>query len=327
MVILIVEMYVTPSKKKILKYEHFDSLLIHDHALDVMSTPPITLTKEATMREAKALMRDHRISGVPIVDDKEALVGLVTLENIIIALEDDLIDDPIDKHMVRDVVYLTDDMDVTTVLEYLMTYNYGRYPVIDKNKKVVGVITYGDLALHILERLGNVYLHEKKREEILMPGKSLLSHDSFGNGDFFSYIIDSSDLDLAGQGSTLFKKFLQGHEFPQEDTRRASISLYEAEVNVVLHAYGKGEIRAYLKDRQVFMLVTDNGPGIDDIELAMQPGWTTASDEVRERGFGAGMGLDNIKKYSDKLIILSSNAGVKMEIVIVSEDKNKGVPT
>jgi anti-sigma regulatory factor (Ser/Thr protein kinase)/predicted transcriptional regulator len=268
--------------------------------------------------EAKVLMRDHRISGVPIVDKEMRLVGLISLENIIIALENNHMDEPIEKHMVDDVVFLTEDMDVTTVVEYLMTYNFGRYPVVDMGNRVVGVLTNGDLALHILERLGNVYLHEKKREEILRPGSCLLSLDSFIDEDCFSYRIESTDIDRAGEGATLFKSFLQERGFPQVDTRRASISLYEAEVNVVLHAHGKGEIRAYLKEGQVFILVTDKGPGIDDIELAMQPGYTTASDEVRERGFGAGMGLDNIKKFSDKLIILSSHSGVKMEIVIVS---------
>ena len=100
-----------------------------------------------------------------------------------------------------------------------------------------------------------------------------------------------------------------------------SSALYEAEVNVVLHAYGKGHIRASVDDGHVFIIVSDGGPGIDDIEKAMQPGFTTASDEVRERGFGAGMGLDNIKKYTDKLIILSSESGIKMEMVITSEEQ------
>lgn len=313
----------TYGRKKMLKYEHFDSLLIHDRASSFMSKPPITLTKDATMADAKTLMRDHRISGVPIVDEEERLIGIVTIENIIISLENNWMDDQIEKHMVKDVVYLTEDMDVTTVVEYLMTYNYGRYPVIDKNDKVVGVITYGDLALHLLERLGNVYLHEKRREEILTPGKYLLNPEAFVSEECFTYVIDTTDLDLAGQGSTLFKKFLQQRGFPTEHIRRASISLYEAEVNVVLHAYGRGEIRAYLRDGQVFILVTDTGPGIDDIELAMQPGYTTAPHEVRERGFGAGMGLDNIRKYTDKLIILSSKAGTRVEMIILSGDKRK----
>ncbi|MEW5936259.1 MAG: CBS domain-containing protein [Candidatus Thermoplasmatota archaeon] len=311
----------TANRRKLPKYEHFDWLLVHDMASDFMSSPPITLPKDATMADAKALMRDHRITGIPIVDEKDRLIGLVTMENIIVALEKGHVDEPIEKHMIKDVIYLRDDMDVATVIEYLMTYGYRRYPVIDKNNKVVGVITNGDMVLHILERLGNVYLHDKRREEILAPGRSLLNPETFVSEECFSYDINSTDLDLAGQGSTLFKRFLQQQGFSPEDTRRASISLYEAEVNVVLHAYGKGKIRAYLKNGQVFMLVTDAGPGIEDIELAMQPGYTTAPDEVRERGFGAGMGLDNIRKYTDKLVILSSSAGTKVEMVVVSGEK------
>ena len=307
----------TPDKKKLLKYEHFDTLLAHDRVSDFMSKPPFTLIRDATMADAKLLMRSHRISGVPIVDEEGKLMGLISLENLIICLENDNMDDPVEKHMVKDVVYLTDSMDVTTVIEYLMTYLYGRYPVIDKDNRVVGVVTNGDLIIHILERLGNIYLHDKRRDEILTPGASLLSPETFVSDEYFLYVIDSTDLDLAGQGSTLFKKYLQERGFPPEDTRRASISLYEAEVNVVLHAHGKGEIKACILEDQVFLLVTDSGPGIDNIELAMVPGYTTASDEVRARGFGAGMGLANIKKFADKLIILSSDTGVKIEMVIV----------
>ena len=312
-----------PNKKKALKYEHFDSLLAHDSLSDFMSKPPITLTKDATMIEAKALMRDHRISGIPIVDEEGGLLGLVSLENIILALENYYLGDPIEKHMVRDVVYLTEDMNVTTVIEYLMTYNYGRYPVVNKDNKVVGVVTSGDLILHILERVGNVYLHNKRRDEILAPSKNLLSPEKFVCDKSFTYSIHTTDMDRAGEGSTLFKKHLQQQGFPPDIIRRASIALYEAEVNVVIHAYGEGEIKGSIEDNQLFIMVTDNGPGIDNIELAMQPGYSTASDEVRERGFGAGMGLANIKNYTDKLVILSSENGVRMEMVLVAKDKIK----
>jgi len=310
-----------PKRKNLLKYEHFDSLLAHDRLSDFMTTPPITLAKDASMAEAKALMRDHRISGIPIVDADGLLVGLVSLENIILALENNCLEDPIEKHMVDEVVALTEDMNVTTVVEYLMTYSYGRYPVIDENNKAVGVVTNGDLIIHILERLGNVYLHDKRRDEILAPSKDLLSPEKFVCDQCFMYTIHTKDMDRAGEGSTLFKKHLQQEGLPPDIIRRASIALYEAEVNVVIHAYGEGEIKAYIEDTQLFVMITDNGPGIDNIELAMQPGYTTASDRVRERGFGAGMGLANIKKYTDKLIILSSENGVRMEMVLIPRDK------
>lgn len=306
-----------PDKKKRIEYEHFDSLLAHDSVSSFMSAPPITLTKDAIMADAKAIMRDYRISGIPIVDKEGILIGLITLEDIIIALEKGYIDEPIEKHMVKDLVYLSDDTNISTVIEYLMTYSYGRYPVIDKNRKVMGVVTNIDLIIHILERLGNVYLHNKRRDEILTRSRYLLSAEPTSTDLCFSYNIESKDLDIAGEGATLFKKHLQQHNISPDIIRRASIALYEAEVNVVLHANGKGKIKGYLKDDHLIILVSDNGPGIDNIEEAMQPGYTTASDEIRERGFGAGLGLANIKRFTDKLVILSSKTGLKMEMVMI----------
>ena len=309
-------MFVT--KEKIPKYHLFESLLVHDRARDVMSTPPITLTGEAPMSRAKDLMRHHRISGIPIVDDLGRLEGLVTLENIIISLERGCLEDPLERHMEREIVYLTDEMDLKTVVEHLMTYGFGRYPVVDGERKVVGMVTKGDVILHILERLGNVYLHDKRREEILTPGRYLLRTEDLAGDQYFTYRIESTDLDRAGEGASLFKRYLQEQGLPRPLIRRASIALYEAEVNVVIHAGGQGRIKAYVKGDQIFISVTDTGPGIDDIEEAMQPGFTTASDEIRGRGFGAGMGLANIKKYTDKVVILSSQKGVNMEMVLLA---------
>jgi len=311
-------MFVT--KKKIPQYHLFESLLVHDRARDVMSTPPITLTAKEPMAQAKDLMRRNRISGLPIVDDKGHLAGLVTLEHIILSLEEGSLEDAIGKHMEPEIVYLTDEMDIKSVVEHLMTYGFGRYPVVDKDQVVVGVVTKGDVILHLLERLGNVYLHDKRREEILTPGKYLLRTEELAGDQYFTYKIESTDLDRAGEGASLFKRYLKEQGLPRALIRRASIALYEAEVNVVIHAGGQGRIKAYVKDDQIFVNITDTGPGIDDIELAMQPGFTTASDAIRGRGFGAGMGLANIKKYTDKVVILSSKNGVNMEMVLVSAE-------
>lgn len=277
------------------------------------------------MADAKAIMRDKRISGIPIVDEQEKLIGIVSIENIILALENGWINEPVEKHMVSNVIYLLKDMAISTAMEYLMTHNYGRYPVIDRTtRKVVGVVTKADLMQHLYERLGRIYMHNKRRDKILTPVDFLFDQKAPEEKKFerklFSYKIEDSDIDHAGIGSTLFKKFLLERNFPEEAARRASIALYEAEVNVVLHAKGRGLIKAFLEEDQVYIVIVDGGPGIDDIDLAIQPGYTTATDDVREKGFGAGMGLPNIIKYTDKLVILSSNNGLKMEMVIINKN-------
>ena len=304
--------------RKLPKFEFFDSLIQNDRVSDFMTTSPIVLYEDNTMADAKASMRDHRISGIPIVDREGHLVGLVSIENIIIALENHQMGEPIKKHMVRDVVSLKDDMNITSVIEYFMSYNYGRYPVIDDDGVVVGIVTNGDVILHILKRLGTVYMHNKRRDEILTPTKYLLYPEKFVHENCFTYVIDSEDYERAGEGSMLMKRYLIEKGLPPEVIRRASIALYEAEVNVVIHAHGKGEIKAYVEDEQIYILVTDSGPGIEDVELAMRPGFSTASEKIREKGWGAGMGLPNIKKYTDKMIILSSSNGVKLEMTLLN---------
>ncbi len=306
-------------KYKKLDLNGLDSLLISGQIRDFMAKPPITLPRTAKMREAKELMRQNRISGIPVVDKNECLRGIISIEDIINALEHDQIEETVGKHMEKNVEWLLDDTDVPTAMQFFTKYDYGRYPVINRDIKVVGVVTQGDLINYIYRRIGGIYLHNKIRDEKLHHRKRIKSNGLQIRNKSFTYSIDLPDLDLAGEGSTLFKRFLNDNGFPDDATRRASIALYEAEVNVVIHAGGKGVIKAYLDNNQVYILVKDIGPGIDDIELAVQPGYTTASDEIRERGFGAGMGLDNIKRFTDKLIILSSSSGVKMEMVIIAK--------
>ena len=93
-----------------------------------------------------------------------------------------------------------------------------------------------------------------------------------------------------------------------------SISLYEGEINMVIHA-GGGEIDDDIDNEKIVAVLTDHGPGIESIELAMQDGWSTATEQVRGLGFGAGMGLPNMKKYSDELLI-ESKVGVGTTVTI-----------
>ena len=106
----------------------------------------------------------------------------------------------------------------------------------------------------------------------------------------------------AGEASGHLKGVLRQLGYPADVVRRVAISMYEGEINMVIHANG-GEIDAEIDDRGVTLVLKDQGPGILDIEKAMQEGWSTASDEIRSQGFGAGMGLPNMKKYTDRLQI------------------------
>ena len=119
-----------------------------------------------------------------------------------------------------------------------------------------------------------------------------------------SYEISGDDFSRAGEASGAIKKTLREIGFRPEVIRRVAIATYEAEINMVIHANG-GVITATISPERVSVEFADRGPGIEDISLAMQEGWSTASEDVRNLGFGAGMGLPNIKKNTDSLDIRS----------------------
>lgn len=120
----------------------------------------------------------------------------------------------------------------------------------------------------------------------------------------FHYNIDGNDFTSAGQASVQIKKNLRQLGLDAETIRRVSIAMYEGEINMVIHAGGGiADIGVY--ENCVEIILEDNGPGIADIEKAMQAGYSTAPDSIRNLGFGAGMGLPNMKKNSDSMEITS----------------------
>src|SRR5665647_750937 len=137
----------------------------------------------------------------------------------------------------------------------------------------------------------------------------------------FEYIIEGGNFSKAGTASSLFKKVLKQLNVDPKLIKRTVVALYEAEVNIVAHAYN-GVIRIDIDTERIYINLTDKGPGIPDIELAMQKGYSTATPEVREMGFGAGMGLSNIQNNADTLRIQSEvGKGTTVEIeFLLKED-------
>ncbi len=129
------------------------------------------------------------------------------------------------------------------------------------------------------------------------------------------YIVDGDDFSMAGEASSAVKKTLKQLGFSPDVIRRVAIAMYEGEINMVIHAEG-GEAIVEISQETIKIILADKGPGIKDIEMAMQEGYSTAPDEVRNLGFGAGMGLPNIKKYSDDLKI-ETELGVGTTLTIL----------
>ena len=125
------------------------------------------------------------------------------------------------------------------------------------------------------------------------------------DGLSFRFEVDGDDFTSAGQASVQVKKDLRRLGIDSEIIRRVSIAMYEGEINMVIHA-GGGVAEVRVTEEAIEIVLADQGPGIADINLAMQDGYSTATDTVRSLGFGAGMGLPNMKRYTDYMDIQST---------------------
>jgi serine/threonine-protein kinase RsbT len=131
----------------------------------------------------------------------------------------------------------------------------------------------------------------------------------------FEYEIEGGNFSRAGYASSEVKKKLRQLNVDTQIVKRVVVALYEAEVNIVAHAY-RGLMKVDIDEKRILLLLEDEGPGIPDIGKAMEEGYSTASPEVREMGFGAGMGLSNIKKNVDNLDISSEvGKGTMVEMI------------
>ena len=128
--------------------------------------------------------------------------------------------------------------------------------------------------------------------------------------------VDGEDFTSAGEASAQVKKKLRQMGYAPELVRRVSIAMYEGEINMVIHA-GGGVADVSIWEDRIEILLEDKGPGIADIDLAMRAGYSTAPETIRSLGFGAGMGLPNMKRYSDALTVESTvGEGTRVHILI-----------
>jgi CBS domain-containing protein/anti-sigma regulatory factor (Ser/Thr protein kinase) len=277
-----------------------------------MTRNVITLAPEATMGEFRDVLRDHRISGTPVVEDGE-MVGIISVEDLIKTLTQGEMDAKVREKMTNEPSVIYADEPLVHAVSNFSEFSYGRFPVIDRDRALVGIITQGDIVRALLKEL-EVDYHE---EEIHRYRASHIFEDIIAHSItlVFSYRVEARDFDHAGEASSGLKTTLSRLGIHPHIVRRVAIATYEAEMNVVLWSEG-GEIVAKVQPRQIKIEALDDGPGIPDPELAMQPGFSTAPDWVREMGFGAGMGLPNIQACADEME-LESTVGVGTRLAIV----------
>jgi CBS domain-containing protein/anti-sigma regulatory factor (Ser/Thr protein kinase) len=272
--------------------------LIHQLKVkDVMTSAVLTGDKKQTMRHIQALLRENKVAGIPIVEGRK-LVGLVSTEDIINALDKGYIDSPVEERMTKNVIHLQDDMPVSFAISYLNKYRYGRFPVLNKNHELVGILTSTDVIRSLLIEMNREVLRLEKLQETADPSvSSAYSEMDFATAHY--------NFELAGRASTEIKKALKLRNFDPKLIRRVAIACYELEINQVVHSNG-GVISCSIMPDKVIITAADTGPGIEDVSQALKEGYSTANEYVRSLGFGAGMGLANTKRVSDEFTINST---------------------
>jgi len=285
---------------------------------DVMKKGVITVRPESTMGQLGVILREKRISGTPVVDHGK-LVGIISIDDFIGWLVRRQEDCPVGSKMTKNVRTLYADEPVVHAVNKFDQLGFGRFAVIDRgSEELVGIITKGDIIEGLLKKLEIDYNEQSNRSSIKHFFDDVLADRS---ALFFQYSVAGHDFNRAGESSSRLKTTLQRLGLAPQIVRRVAIATYEAEMNLIIYTEG-GEIRVRVEPHKILVRVEDSGPGIPDIEKALQPGYSTAPEWVRELGFGAGMGLQNIRNCASKMGLRSVvGKGTWLRINITVDDE------
>jgi CBS domain-containing protein/anti-sigma regulatory factor (Ser/Thr protein kinase) len=280
----------------------------------VMKKDVITVTPDITIRQLKEILKDNRISGVPVLEEGR-LVGIISIEDLIKALEDGELNCPVGQRMSTNLITVTEKETVIEAVKKFSRFRVGRLLVLNYDGDLTGILTGSDITKGLLEALSLDYQTDEgqKNSRIIFRDDIVSDQTSL----ILRYRIQAKDFKNGGQASSRIKHALERLGGSPEILRRVAISAYEAEMNLIIHTDAGGELITEMRPDQIIMRVVDQGPGIADLEQALRPGFSTAPAWIQELGFGAGMGLANIKKCADLFKIESTpGKGTQLEIII-----------
>jgi CBS domain-containing protein/anti-sigma regulatory factor (Ser/Thr protein kinase) len=279
---------------------------------EVMTADLRSASPELPLAKVLDILRINRISGLPVIED-ERLVGIVSLEDVVRAMEKDDLLKTTREYMTRTVVSVASYDSIVKAIRIFTEKGFGRLPVVDENRKLVGIITKGDITRGILVALQKDY----KEEEVRRYRASHLFEDIISDRTtlVLRYNIKAHDFTQGGKASSYIKRALARLGADPQITRRCCIAVYEAEMNLIIHTTNGGILKLEVEPHRITMSTTDDGPGIPDIDKVFQPGYSTATEQVREMGFGAGMGLVNMKRCVDT-IDMDSTVGKGTKLVM-----------
>jgi len=272
---------------------------------DAMTKEVIFFSQDATFREIQLSIKKNKISGVPILDGTKNIIGIISIDNVITAFENDCINNKVKKYMTKDVITIPQNYSLVSAIKKFEHYKFGRLPVTKntRSNEIVGILTMGDILNCLLLNIQTIAEKVEKKE----AQNTRLSEKMFEgtHKKKLCFEVKKADFDNAGRVASIIRNYFQKIKIEKQVLRKIAIVCYEAEMNINIHSLG-GYITVETEPSAVIITAIDYGPGIPDIEEAMKPGFTTASEQIRALGFGAGMGLPNIKRCADHLELESS---------------------
>jgi CBS domain-containing protein/anti-sigma regulatory factor (Ser/Thr protein kinase) len=282
----------------------------------VMATDVIILSPDMPLEEAKTILKSKRISGAPVVDG-ENLIGMLSMSDILAALENGKLNEPVREVMTSQVRTVSKDSYLIEAVNQLGSRGFGRLPVVDGRGKLVGIVTPGTMMRSLLHEM-DASFQQKEAEKLQAYRASHIFDDIVSDATslILRFMVDDRDFTNAGKASSTIKKSLQRLGVAPAIIRRVSVAVYEAEMNLVIHTDVGGEIIVDVRRDRLRISAVDHGPGIENVQKVLQPGYSTAPQWIRDMGFGAGMGLANIKRCSDIMTLMSEpGGGTRLEIL------------
>lgn len=287
---------------------------------EVMTADLQTATPDMPVSKVLEILRVNRVSGVPVLQDDQ-LVGVLSIEDIVRAMEKNELSATVSEYMTRKLVTIASYDSIIKALQSFNDSRLGRLVVVDENGRLAGMITKGDITRGFLMALQRDY----KEEEVRRYRASHLFEDIISDRTtlVLRYHIKAQDFIHGGNASSNIKRALLRLGADPQIARRCGIAVYEAEMNLIIHTTNGGILKLEMEPHRITMSTADDGPGIPDVAQVLQAGYSTASEHVREMGFGAGMGLVNIKRCVDTMEIESTvGKGTKLTMRIHVPDQN-----
>jgi CBS domain-containing protein len=263
---------------------------------EVMTRKVFAVSRNCTLYDVRQIMKNNGITGVPVVDNRR-VVGFVSMNDVMNALEEGGMNDIVTSRMEGSVQTLAEDMPLSFAISAFNKFSFRSFPVVSKKNELVGILTFRNINLALIRELSR-QLREMENH--------------------FEQPVDSASLELV-KVYPLNRYDLIASKL----VRRVAVASYELELNLVAHSIG-GMLSFDINDQRVKISSHDRGPGIADVDKALTEGFSTANEWIRSQGFGAGMGLPNVKRVADEFAIQSAEGmGTMVKAVIKLNQENE----